>query len=155
MGPVVLFPEGVTTNGRAILRFQPVFDEKLNRVLKENNLKMHIIGFRYYSHLMINLRFSYSNFSPCFHVGSFFSHFIKLLSQIYSNLHVHYIKLHETQAQGKVIKINLPLEFDASVFRKYLSECSKARPVASTMKDKFTFIDYWNKTQSKDYALKE
>jgi 1-acyl-sn-glycerol-3-phosphate acyltransferase len=44
-GPVVVFPEGCTTNGKAILRFQNVF-EGLDAVLKETNTKIHIIGFR-------------------------------------------------------------------------------------------------------------
>lgn len=44
-GPVVVFPEGCTTNGRAILKFQNVFGD-LNAALKETNTKIHIIGFR-------------------------------------------------------------------------------------------------------------
>lgn len=44
-GPVVLFPEGCTTNGRAILVFQNVLTG-LNAVLKETNTRIHLMTFR-------------------------------------------------------------------------------------------------------------
>lgn len=76
LGPVVLFPEGTATNGRALLRFQPVFPSDFESFLKKENLHIHLVG----------LRFEYRHFSPGFHFGSFYYHLFLLLNQFNNRL---------------------------------------------------------------------
>lgn len=99
-------------------------------------------------------RFEFSRFSPCFPVGSFFKHVFLLAGQIYNKMHVQYIKL-GSEAQGKFWNFSNDEEFSASSFRKYLANSARARTVSLTLRDKISFLDYWNKTQQKDYAKKE
>lgn len=76
LGPVVLFPEGTSTNGRAVLRFQPVFPSDFESFLKNENLHIHLVGFR----------FEFKYFSPGFHFGNFYIHFFQLLNQMKNSL---------------------------------------------------------------------
>lgn len=43
-GPVVVFPEGTTSNGRALLKFAPVFREFQP---SDRNVRFHLFAFRY------------------------------------------------------------------------------------------------------------
>jgi hypothetical protein len=76
IGPILLFPEGSTTNGKSILKFQPIFDENFETTLKQENLNIHVIGIRY----------QFSHFSPCFHLDDFYSHLYHLLGQVYNQV---------------------------------------------------------------------
>lgn len=68
-GPVVVFAEGTTTNGRALLKFAPVFEDyKADQ--KDGNFQ--IMSFKY----------DYGNMPPTYTVGNQFYHFFKLCSQV-------------------------------------------------------------------------
>ncbi|KAG2228661.1 hypothetical protein INT48_005239, partial [Thamnidium elegans] len=71
-GPIVVFAEGATTNGRALLKFTSVFneysaDEKIDL--------FHVMAFKY----------EYGTMSPTYTVGNQFYHFFKLCSQVKNN----------------------------------------------------------------------
>jgi hypothetical protein len=85
-GPVVIFPEVVTSNGNSILKFQRIFDEKLSRIISKNKLKVHIIS----------LSFKFKKFSPCFTIDNdgwdFFFHFLfGALYQVYNYMVVNIV----------------------------------------------------------------
>jgi hypothetical protein len=76
IGPILLFPEGATTNGKSILKFQPIFDENFETTLKQENLNIHVVGIKY----------QFTHFSPCFHLDDFYSHLYQLLGQVYNQV---------------------------------------------------------------------
>lgn len=77
-GPVVVFPEGTTTNGVVLLGCSPVFS---HRFKLDATWHVHLIGFKY----------EYTDFSPVFTVGSFVVHLFKLCCQVYNTLQVRYV----------------------------------------------------------------
>jgi 1-acyl-sn-glycerol-3-phosphate acyltransferase len=76
-GPVVVFPEGTTTNSQILLGCAPVISSKFD--LKDR--KTHIISFKY----------NYNDFSPNYTVGSFLVHLFKLCCQFSNSMEVRYI----------------------------------------------------------------
>ena len=85
-GPVVIFPEAVTSNGRSILKFQTEVFQDIEQVLKDNkNYQVRVIGFKY----------TYEEFSPAYHLGNFWVHFYKTLTQFSNTLNVANIYLKE------------------------------------------------------------
>eukprot|EP01080_Neovahlkampfia_damariscottae_P001495 gene1495-12112_t len=133
LGPIILFPESTTTNGKSILKFQNIFDENFENVLKKEKLDIHVIGFK----------FQFSNFSPCFHLNNFYSHLFLLMGQFYNKLEVVTIDLGQNSQT-----------FDASFIRGKLSLATKSKLISSSLKDKISFMEYWNETHSKDYIEK-
>jgi hypothetical protein len=137
-GPVVVFPEAVTSNGKAILAFQnSLFHPSIARTLSDLKSKVLIIAFKYNS----------SNFSPAFHQTSgLLSHLYGLTTQFYNTLVVKHICLSVTEQQ------QLVSEFYPETIRGYLKTVSNLQLVASSMKVKNDFQEYWNKTQNKNYV---
>ncbi|KAJ2523737.1 Vacuolar protein sorting protein vps66 [Coemansia sp. RSA 2049] len=75
LGPVVVFPENATSNGRALLQFLPVFGEFGNLDEKTN---IHVVGFKY----------PFQSFSPAYSVGNQAAHLFGLCCQVYNSLTV-------------------------------------------------------------------
>jgi len=65
-GPIVLFPEATTTNGKVLLGCVPLLPMQFDL---QKNLHIHVVGFKY----------EYFDFSPVYTAGSFFSSFILAL----------------------------------------------------------------------------
>jgi len=72
-GPIVIFPEATTTNGKVLLGCVPVLVQPID--------KLHIIGFK----------FDYHNFSPVYPAGSFLVHSFRLCSEFYNTMQVRYV----------------------------------------------------------------
>ena len=53
--PIVVFPEGTTTNGRGILKFLPIFDNS-------KGLKIHLVGFKYPNDFSVSYTTNYGVF---------------------------------------------------------------------------------------------
>ncbi|CEP16205.1 hypothetical protein [Parasitella parasitica] len=137
-GPLVVFAEGTTTNGRALLKFAPVFDD-YRRDQKDGNFQ--IMAFRY----------EYGNMPPTFTVGNQFFHFFKLCSQFHNTLLV------KSLAQGEAPCS--PDSSDASagsqdptvgdLLISSLGNVSKLRKTNLSMSDKRDFISYYESRQKK------
>lgn len=65
--PIVLFPEGTTTNGRGLLEF----GIDLSQISAEN-VRIDVVG----------LKYVWSNCCPCFTTGSILGHFWTILNQV-------------------------------------------------------------------------
>jgi hypothetical protein len=136
LGPVVIFPEGTTSNGFSTLKFQGSLFENLSK----ENTRLHFIA----------LKYEYVEFNPAFHLDNFWAHLYQLATQMYNSLQVKKIQL--TESERKEITANP----DPNTLRIYVSAGMGARHqlVSSTYNDKETFMKYWRETQVKDYASK-
>jgi len=76
-GPVVLFPEGTTTNGNVLLGCIPVLTP--DSLISADRL--HILAFKY----------PHTDFSPIYTVGNFFTHVLNLCCQISNSIQVTYV----------------------------------------------------------------
>ncbi|RUS28898.1 hypothetical protein BC938DRAFT_481304 [Jimgerdemannia flammicorona] len=91
-GPVVVFPEATTSNGRALLKFVPIFRECK---LPEEKLQLHVMAFKY----------EYDNFAPAYTVGSKPLHLLKLCSQMYNTLTVKYLASNDSPSSPTFVLI--------------------------------------------------
>jgi len=78
-GPIVIFPEGTTTNGKTVQKFLPVFSGVDVKGLVSN---IRVIGFKY----------EFEDHSPSFTVGSFFAHLFRLCCQFNNSMKVKYLQ---------------------------------------------------------------
>ncbi len=143
MGPVVLFPEVVSSNGRSLLTFESSLFRApgVMKTLVEQKVRIHLIGFK----------FDYVHFSPCFHhTSNFFVHLYRLTTQLYNRMTVKHVHLSQTERQQLWSEPRF-----TDVMRNYLASALKIQCVASSEKDKANFKDYWNKTKTRDYVKEE
>lgn len=96
-GPVVVFAEGTTTNGRALLKFAPVFEDYR---ADQKDGHFHIMAFKY----------EYGNMPPTFTVGNQFYHFFKLCSQVRTSV----------VASGVVSDLNMSCSFTTHLSSNHL-----------------------------------
>eukprot|EP01122_Echinamoeba_exundans_P006331 TRINITY_DN1754_c0_g1_i2.p1 TRINITY_DN1754_c0_g1~~TRINITY_DN1754_c0_g1_i2.p1 ORF type:complete len:344 (-),score=75.18 TRINITY_DN1754_c0_g1_i2:971-1972(-) len=75
LGPVVVFPEGITTNGRVLIGCQPIIDSAIDKS------RVHVLSFSY----------DFNEFSPSFPAGNFLTHVWFLCGQISNKLTVKHI----------------------------------------------------------------
>eukprot|EP00126_Sphaerothecum_destruens_P000412 Sdes_comp10467_c0_seq1m2169 len=70
LGPIVIFPEGTTSNGKSLLQFLPFLADPKQ---PENTIPLHKITFQ-----IVGLKYPFQQFSPAFTCGSLFSHLFQL-----------------------------------------------------------------------------
>ncbi|CAM0142460.1 unnamed protein product [Umbelopsis sp. WA50703] len=83
LGPIVVFPEATTSNGRALLKFVPLFKKF---IIPENEVKIHVLA----------LKYEYNHFSPTYTVGNKAVHMLKLCCQISNSLSVKWLAPNES-----------------------------------------------------------
>jgi len=131
-GPVVVFPEGVTSNGLIILDGLPILanaDVEPSRV--------HVLGFKY----------EYEDFSPTYPVGSFFAHLFRLLSQIHNSLQVRYMAAVDMPPLPLDGSSRRPVDSDkaewADAVYRNLASILQIRKATLNAMDKREFVKYW------------
>ncbi|RGB31246.1 hypothetical protein C1646_671054 [Rhizophagus diaphanus] len=142
--PIVIFPEGTTSNGRALLKFNPIFKDISIPV---KNFKIHIFTVRY----------EFENFSPTFTVGNKFWHLIKLCCQFINILQVRSLISDESSfsrysaptAQSSAV----PEDIIGSQVLDYMSQVGRLRKTGLGMVEKKGFLDFYKKRAS-GYAKK-
>ncbi|KAJ1998394.1 Vacuolar protein sorting protein vps66, partial [Coemansia thaxteri] len=82
LGPVVVFPENATSNGRALLQFLPVFENPENLDPKSD---IHVLALKYPFH----------SFSPAYSVGSQLGHLFGMCCQVFNSLSVRQLEQSE------------------------------------------------------------
>ncbi|CAG8516998.1 10774_t:CDS:2 [Ambispora gerdemannii] len=92
MGPIVVFPEATTSNGRALLKFNPVFKQ----------LSLPVEDFQI---LILNVKYEYENFSPTYTAGNKFWHFIRLCSEFKNQMNVKFLAADESPSSSSFTSI--------------------------------------------------
>ncbi|OMJ19647.1 hypothetical protein AYI70_g4597 [Smittium culicis] len=141
-GPVVVFPENTTSNGKALLNFLPIFADSEN-IDPESNI------------FIFALKYSYKNFSPTYSIGSAFKHLFGLCSQFYNKLSVVEVeqascpKFSDGENTSNIKSnpndsdIDEEYSLDEEI-RKLVVACSRLRQTKLTALDKLDFIRYYN-----------
>ncbi|KAI8323782.1 hypothetical protein GQ54DRAFT_92099 [Martensiomyces pterosporus] len=135
LGPVVVFPENATTNGRALLQLLPVFEEVGN--LDEKSA-VHVMAFKY----------PFQSFSPAYSVGSQLAHLFGVCCQMYNSLNVRVLERDEApQIKESAMFCDEdaePVDLDESVKEK-LVQLSRLRITKLTAMDKRDFLAFYYK----------
>ncbi|KAF9435802.1 hypothetical protein BGZ76_005486 [Entomortierella beljakovae] len=149
-GPVVLFPEGTTTNNRAILKFVPIFKDF---TVPETSVNITII----------TLKYDYHKFAPTFTVGldnsSRLGHLFRTCAQLYNTLSVKSLAPEDSPSHpnfspmdglsnspsGAVIGAAEPVGDDpfGGVVINLMGRVSRFRKLGLSVQDKADFLDYF------------
>ncbi|KAG0234971.1 hypothetical protein BGX31_004396 [Mortierella sp. GBA43] len=149
-GPVVIFPEGTTTNNRAILKFVPIFKDC---AVPETSINIRIIA----------LKYDYQKFAPTFTVGLGASyrlgHLFRTCAQFYNKLSVKSLAQDESPSNahfsaldglsstpsGAAVGTIDPVEEDplGGVIINLMGRVTRFRKLGLNVKDKADFLDYF------------
>ncbi|KAI9478536.1 MAG: hypothetical protein EXX96DRAFT_571287 [Benjaminiella poitrasii] len=137
-GPVVVFAEGTTTNGRALLKFAPIFSKDYKSLSR-----FHIMAFKY----------EYGNMPPTFTVGNQFFHFFKICSQFHNTLIVKSLAKDELKLKGeeeeKDTLHNQSNDPVGDLLLSSLGNVSKLRKTNLSLTDKRDFLIYYESRTKK------
>ncbi|KAJ2399692.1 Vacuolar protein sorting protein vps66 [Coemansia sp. RSA 2559] len=139
-GPVVVFPENATTNGRALLQLLPIFGEYANLDEKAN---IHVVAFKY----------PFQSFSPAYSVGNQAAHLFGLCCQVYNSITVRVLDSEEAPrvADSPMFSDSSePMDIDEDVAEKLL-QLSRLRMTKMTAMDKRDFLAFYYK-RAKGYG---
>ncbi|KAF9403631.1 hypothetical protein BGX21_001472 [Mortierella sp. AD011] len=149
-GPVVIFPEGTTTNNRAILKFIPIFKDCS---VPETSINISIVA----------LKYDYRKFAPTFTVGLNNSyrlgHLFRTCAQFYNVLSVKSLSPDESPSNshfsaldglastptGAAVGAAELVEDDplGGVIINLMGRVTRFRKLGLNVKDKADFLDYF------------
>ncbi|KAI8083058.1 uncharacterized protein BX664DRAFT_339724 [Halteromyces radiatus] len=137
-GPVIIFPEATTSNGRALLKFSaPLFNEFKPT---DRDGRFHVIAFKY----------EYSYMSPTYTVGYQLVHLLSLCSQFSNTLRIKHLLDDETPCanEGSVNTTDLTAlagydDLVGGQFLLALGNVARLRKTNLDVKDKRSFLDYY------------
>eukprot|EP01111_Echinosteliopsis_oligospora_P009874 TRINITY_DN2977_c0_g2_i1.p1 TRINITY_DN2977_c0_g2~~TRINITY_DN2977_c0_g2_i1.p1 ORF type:complete len:339 (+),score=51.14 TRINITY_DN2977_c0_g2_i1:64-1080(+) len=128
-GPVVIFPEAATTNGRAFIQPVPMFSSL------DSCPSVHIFTFKY----------NYVDFSPAYTAGSFWWHLIRLLAQVNNSMEVRAMKPDETPTlpSSHSPSSSELREWEKEIYSRLVSVCGTRLSSLNSLQ-KRDFLNYWN-----------
>ncbi|RKO91943.1 hypothetical protein BDK51DRAFT_23060, partial [Blyttiomyces helicus] len=132
-GPVVVFPEGTSSNGRGLLKFFPVFS-----AIEPEALKGRLV--------ILALKYSYEEFCPSFTVGNRLSHVFWLLCQFSNDLQVKQLPPDEVTLSATARdagSFNMEEGVVGSQIGTLLGHMFRHRKTGMGAKDKQDFLDYY------------
>ncbi|KAJ1958356.1 Vacuolar protein sorting protein vps66, partial [Linderina pennispora] len=133
-GPVVVFAENATSNGRALLQLLPVFGEMANL---DEKAKIHVLA----------LKYPFSAFSPAYSVGSQLMHVFQLCCQMYNSVSVRVLAAGEAPRMADSALLcdadEEPVDLDERV-QECLVGVSRLRMTKMTAMDKRDFLKFYN-----------
>ncbi|CAO3608346.1 unnamed protein product [Cunninghamella blakesleeana] len=149
-GPIILFPEATTSNGRALLKFaSSIFNEFTPN---DRDGRFHVMAFKY----------EYGYMPPSFTVGNQFFHLLSLCSQFSNTLRVKYLPDDETpcSVSGTVNANELSIisgsdDLVGGLFIQSLGNISRLRKTNMSINDKRDFLDYYYSLKSKKNTSKK
>ncbi len=113
---VVVFPEGVTTNGKGLLKFLPIFSSVPSRIV------------------LIGLKYDGNGHSPAWSIGSWLKHAWLTTVRWVHGLEVTWLDPEE---------LNVPKTETSQYLSQQLAAISRLRVTALTAKDKIDFARFW------------
>ncbi|KAJ3281977.1 hypothetical protein HDU79_010331 [Rhizoclosmatium sp. JEL0117] len=126
LGPVVVFAEGTTSNGRALLKLVDIFDG-----VDVTQHHVHVFGIRY----------PFEDFSPTYIVGGKLSHLIGLGAQWYNNLDVK-VCMYSPSLFWKSVEQE-GIELSKEAIESILVQTTKLKMTSLGVSDKKEFFDFW------------
>ncbi|KAJ1730436.1 Vacuolar protein sorting protein vps66 [Coemansia biformis] len=133
LGPVVVFPENATSNGRALLQFLSVFEETENQ---DEKSALHVVA----------LKYPFQAFSPAYSVGSQLVHLFRLCCQVYSSLVVRVLEQSEApRVADSALFCDAdadPVDLDDAIRDKML-QLSRLRMTKLSAMDKRDFLAFY------------
>ncbi|KAJ1548243.1 hypothetical protein HK096_007409 [Nowakowskiella sp. JEL0078] len=136
-GPIVVFPEGTTSNGRGLLKFLPVLNS-----LDLSKFRIQLIG----------LKYEFEEFSPSFTVGSKLFHMFGLLSQFGNFLEVKQLpvdEVRETPNNQKIAELSNGEDLVTNKIGTLLSQMLRIRRLGLGRDDKSDFLEYYSENTSR------
>ncbi|KAL0090755.1 hypothetical protein J3Q64DRAFT_1013733 [Phycomyces blakesleeanus] len=142
-GPVIVFPEGTPSNGRALLQFSPIFKDFKST---DRGIAIHGMAFKY----------EYSNLPPSYTVGNMFFHYASICSQFYNYMTIKQLSDEDTPCSASKGSLSgIPQSADFSSFAasddwvgsqliSSLSTMARLRKTHLGMEDKRAFMNYYN-----------
>ncbi|KAJ3325545.1 hypothetical protein HDU76_013138 [Blyttiomyces sp. JEL0837] len=131
-GPIVVFPEATTSNGRGLLQFTPVFDIK-GVDIEKMIPRIHLFGFR----------FDFEDYAPTYTIGGKLSHVIGLGAQFANYFEVKILAPEEVKL----------IDPQAGPLGKQLAaligQMLRLRMTSLSVTDKKEFFDYYMERESK------
>eukprot|EP00842_Homolaphlyctis_polyrhiza_P006551 jgi/Hompol1/6898/HPOL_005117-RA len=142
VAPIVIFPEGTTSNGRGILKFLPVFKD----FVADSNVLFELVGFKYI----------YGDWCTCYTVGSRGVHFLWTLTRFANTLDVRILLPSEVALSTDPLADSGSLEEDpaGSQLSSQLAQMLRMRKVSKNAVDKQSFLDFYNEREARNYAKK-
>eukprot|EP00301_Raphidiophrys_heterophryoidea_P022186 c6405_g1_i1.p1 GENE.c6405_g1_i1~~c6405_g1_i1.p1 ORF type:complete len:205 (+),score=59.31 c6405_g1_i1:547-1161(+) len=148
--PFVLYPEGTTSNGLEIIRFQPVFPPSL-----PSGLRVHIVAVR------LEPAAAPSSFSPTFTVGHPLLHIVQLAAQLFNSMHVCYCASDANPSSSTTTTPTMPsLGGVGAASASFGEECAKVMASLFQMhiaplgsKEKAEFVEYYAKIERGGYGV--
>jgi len=136
-GPVVLFPEGANSNGKALLQMCTAMKN-----VDIDRLRTHVIGFKFYWHY----------FCPTYTIGSIYYHLYQLCGQVKNTLIVRYLSPNDVPpnpnaGEGEIIDC----DWDEQVFQT-LANALRLKRTKLTPQDAQDFLDYYDQANKKSYT---
>jgi len=129
-GPVVVFPEATTTNGKVLLGCAPVIPNAQEQIKLQG--RVHLIAFRYEA----------DDFSPVYTAGSFVWHFIQLCGQFSNRLTVRYMIDSDIDAPSSNLEESTEKQWSEKILSLLASTMQKPR-AKITAKEKQPFLEYY------------
>ncbi|KAJ3298082.1 hypothetical protein HK104_011195 [Borealophlyctis nickersoniae] len=162
-GPLVVFPEGTTSNGRGLLKFLPVFN---GFDAAKSDCRVHVVGLKYVEaskdpwhkelvrYANIGHRYPYEEYSPSLTVGSKLSHVFWMLAQFANYLEVRYLPSEEVVMSPSGVQSSPSggrSEEDpvSSQISGVLGQVLRLRKTGMNAEDKCDFLDYYYAQESK------
>ncbi|KAL2916322.1 hypothetical protein HK105_204078 [Polyrhizophydium stewartii] len=142
--PIVVFPEGTTSNGRGLLKFLPVFKDM---DLDELKIQIRIIG----------LKYVYDEWCPCYTVGDRRAHLFWTLVQFVNTLEVRELPASEVTVSmdpQSVATVSPDEGLVGSQLSSQLGQVMRARKTSKNAVDKRTFLDFYNEREGRRYGSK-
>ncbi|KAI8897174.1 hypothetical protein BC833DRAFT_594826 [Globomyces pollinis-pini] len=136
--PIVLFPEGTTSNGRGILKFIPVFKD-FN--MKDSKVQITVMGIKYV----------WDQFCPTFTTGNKLTHFFNVLIQFKNTMEVRTLKQSDLLSTIENVDSN-SLDSELATL---LGQTLRLRQVSKSAKDKIEFLKYFNDREVNSYPNKK
>ncbi|KAI8930343.1 hypothetical protein BC831DRAFT_440152 [Entophlyctis helioformis] len=145
--PIVVFPEGTTSNGRGLLKFLPVFKDV---DLDELNVQIHIVG----------LKYVYDEWCPTYTVGSRLSHAFWTLAQFSNTLEVRQLPPAEVSISldpSTVASVSVSPDegLVGSQVSSQLGQLLRVRKTSKNAVDKRSFLDFYEERENRQYNKKQ